>query len=343
MLRFVEGKPVRRRDLIKAVGTAAVAWPLAAMAQAQSMPKVARIGVLVGGGSPDAPEMRAGFDVVRQGFTELGYLDGQSVKFEQRADYATDRLSALADELVGLKVDVIIALGSSAGHAARRATATIPIVVGSMGDPVEEGFVASLARPGGNITGTTFLGPELVPKRFALLKELLPAMSRVVGLWQPGAFGEQTSSEMRKETAEAAIALGVQLQLVEVRKPDEFERAFSDMAQGHADALIEFPSPMFFGARQHIVDLAASHRLPAMYNAREFVQIGGLIAYGANISDLSRRTASFADKMLKGAKPSDLPVERPTKFELAINHKTAETLGIAVPATLLAQADEVIE
>jgi putative tryptophan/tyrosine transport system substrate-binding protein len=331
---------MKRRQFIFLLGGAAT-WPLSV--QAQPIPKVARIGLLVGGGPLETPEMRAGFDVVRQGFAELGYIEGQSVIFEQRADYATDRLSVLAAELVRLKVDVIIALGSSAGHAAQRATATIPIVIGSMGDPAEEGFVASLARPGGNITGTTFLGPELVPKRFALLKELLPAMSRVVGVWQPDAFGERTSSEMRKETAEAATALGVQLQLVEVRKPDEFERAFSDISQSHADALIEFPSPMFFGARQRIVDLAAIHRLPAMYNAREFVQIGGLIAYGANIADLSRRTASFADKILKGAKPSDLPVERPTKFELAINHKTAETLGLAVPPTLLAQADGVIE
>ena len=169
-----------------------------------------------------------------------------------------------------------------------------------MGDPVQDGLVASLAHPGGNITGTTVLGPELLAKRFALLKELLPAASRVAGLWQPDACGEQTNSDMMKVTAEAATALGVQLQLVEVRKPEEFERAFADMAEGHADALLSFPSPMFYGQRKRIVDLAAIHRLPVMYNLGQFVEIGGLIAYGPNNLDLTRRTAIYADKILGG-------------------------------------------
>jgi ABC-type uncharacterized transport system substrate-binding protein len=200
-----------------------------------------------------------------------------------------------------------------------------------------------LSRPGGNLTGTTFLGPELVPKRLALLKELMPTLSEIAVLWHPGAFSEQTTSGMMKQVTETAGGLGLRLQLVEARSPDEFERAFSDMAKGHADALFEFPSPMLYQARRRIVDLAAQYRLPAMYNAREFVEVGGLISYGASVPELNRRTAIYADKILKGAKASDLPVEQPTKFELAVNRKTAKALGIEVPSALLATADAVIE
>jgi putative ABC transport system substrate-binding protein len=330
---------MRRREFITLVGGAAAAWPLAA--RAQEAPKVARIGLLISGGSLESPAVRANINAIRQRLAELGYIEGQNTIIEPRADdHVTDQL---ASELVRLKVDAIIAIATPAGRVAQRATTTIPIVVGSMADAVQDGLVASLARPGGNITGTTFLGPELLAKRFALLKDLLPAMSRVVGLWQPNAFSEATNNSMRKETAEASTALGVQLQLVEVQKPDEFERAFSDIAQMQADALLEFPSPMFFVERKRIVGLAATHRLPAMYNAREFVQLGGLIAYGANILDLNRRTADFVAKILKGTKPSDLPVEQPTKFELAINHKTAMALGLSIPQSLLATADEIVE
>jgi putative ABC transport system substrate-binding protein len=288
--------------------------------------------------------MRSGLDAIRQQFAELGYVEGQNIIFEERgADGTIDRLPAVASELVRLKVDVIVALATPAGRAAQHATATIPIVVGSMGDPVQDGLVASLARPGGNITGTTFLGPELVVKRLALLKELIPAMSRVAVLWHPGAFSDQTTTGMLKQTSDAAGVLDLQLQLVEARSPAEFERAFSDSSKARADALFEFPSPMFFEERKRIVDLAALHRLPAMYNARQFVQLGGLIAYGASISDLNRRTVVYADKILKGARASDLPVEQPTKFELFINRKTATAFGISIPQTLLATADEVIE
>jgi putative ABC transport system substrate-binding protein len=324
---------MRRRESITLLGGAAV-WPL--LAHAQQTPKVPRIGIL----ATEPPV----FDSIRQGFTALGYVEGQNIAFEKQGDdLTTDRLPIWASELVRLKVDVIIAIATPAGRAAQRATATIPIVVGSMGDPVQDGLVASLAHPGGNITGTTILGPELLAKRLALLKELLPTVSRVAGLWQPDAFGEQTNSDMLKVTADAATTLGVQLQLVEVRKPEEFERAFTDMAQGHAEALLSFPSPMFYGQRKRIVDLAAIHRLPVMYNLRQFVEIGGLIAYGPNNLDLTRRTAVYADKILKGAKPSDLPVERPTKFELVINLKTARALGLQIPPSLLARADEVVE
>jgi putative ABC transport system substrate-binding protein len=289
---------MRRRDFITLIGGAAATWSLAA--RAQQAPKIPRIGLLIGG-SPQTPEVRESFDIIRQGFAELGYVEGQNIRFEERGtDGTIDRLPAVASELVSLKIDVIIALATAAGRAAQHATKTIPIVVGSMGDPVQDGLVASLSHPGGNITGTTFLGPELVPKRLALLKELTPAISRVAVLLHPGAFSEQTTSGMLKQVTEAAGGLGLQLQLVEARSPDEFERAFSDMEKGHADALSEFPSPMFYTERKRLVDLAALHRLPAMFVQREFVQLGGLFAYGANIPDLTRRTVAYADKILKG-------------------------------------------
>jgi putative ABC transport system substrate-binding protein len=331
---------VRRRDFLTILGAAAT-W--SHPARAQPTPKIPRIGLLVSG-SLERPEARVAFDIVRQASAELGYLEGQNILFEPRGTNGTiDQLPAVASELVGLKVDVIVAFATPAGRAAQHATSVIPIVVGSMGDPVQDGLVASLSRPGGNLTGTTFLGPELVPKRLALLKELMPATSRIAVLWHPGAFSEQTTTGMMKQVTDTAGGFGLRLQWVEVRSPDEFERAFSDMANGHADALFEFPSPMLYQERKLLVDLAAKYRLPAMYNAREFVEVGGLISYGANIPELNRRTVIYADKILKGAKPADLPVEQPTKFELAVNRKTAKTLGIDVPPALLATADEVIE
>ncbi|MEH2566639.1 ABC transporter substrate-binding protein [Bradyrhizobium sp. AZCC 2289] len=331
---------MRRRDFITVLGAAA-ALPFAARAQPAA--KIPRIGLLVNG-SLEQPDVRVGFDIVRQAFAELGYVAGKNIVFEPRGtDGTIDQLPAAASELVGLKVDVIVAMATPAGRAAQHATSTIPIVVGSMGDPVQDGLVASLSRPGGNLTGTTFLGPELVPKRLALLKELMPSISKIAVLWHPGAFSEQTTSGMLKQVTDTADSRDLRLQLAEVRSPDEFERAFSDMANAHADALFEFPSPMFYQERKRLVDLAAKYRLPAMYNAREFVEVGGLISYGANIPDLNRRTATYVDKILKGAKPSDIPVEQPTKFELAVNRTTAKALGIDVPPALLATADAVIE
>ena len=319
---------------------AAATWPLAARAQTA---KVARIGYLITG-ALESPETRMNRDAFRLGLTELGYIEGRNIVIEYRAaDGKIERLPGLATELVGLKVDLIVALATPAGRAAQQATTTIPIVVTAMGDPVRDGLVASLARPGGNITGTTFLGPELVPKRLSFLRELLPTISRVAVLWHPGAFSEPTIREMLNEVAQAARTLGVQLQLVEVRSADEFDHAFTTMVGARAEALFQFPSTLLFNERRRIVDLAARHRLPAMFNAREFVQLGGLIAYGANLAELNRRAAAYVDKILKGAKPSDLPVEQPTKFELFINLKTANALGLAVPDRLLVGADEVIE
>ena len=313
------------------------------IADAQQPPKVARIGYLTTG-SLGSPETRASLDAFRQGLRERGYVDGQNILIEYRAaDGKIERLPGLANELARLKVDIIVAGATPAARAAQQATTTIPIVAMAMGDPVRDGLVASLARPGTNITGSTFLGPELVPKRLELLKEALPRVSRVAVLRHPGAFGERTMRDMVKETEAAARTLGVQLQLVEVQGPDEFDRAFSTMTRERADALFVFPSAMLFSERRRIVALAEKHRMPSMFNAREFVELGGLIGYGASIPDLNRRAATYVDKILKGTKPGDLPIEQPTKFELVINLKTAKALGITIPQSLLLRADEVIQ
>jgi putative tryptophan/tyrosine transport system substrate-binding protein len=332
---------MQRRDVFKVMAAAAVAWPLAS--QAQQGTKVPRIGVLFTG-ALDSPEQQTIFGAFRLGLGELGYIDGKNIVIEARgAGGMIDRLPELASELVRLKVDVIVANATPAGRAAQQATDTIPVIVSAMGDPVEDGFATSLSRPGGNITGTTFLGPELLPKRLALLKELLPTMEQVAALTHPGAFSDRTMKDMNEEIATAAKALGVRLHFVEATKPEELESAFSVAASSRVDALFEFPSPMFFSQRKRIVELAALHRLPAMYNAREFVQLGGLIAYGTNLIDLQHQAAIYVDKILKGARPSDLPIERPTKFELFINRSTAKALGLAVPQALLVTADEVLD
>ena len=259
------------------------------------------------------------------------------------ADSKVERFPALASELVRLNVDLIVASNSLAARAVQQATTTIPIVVPVMGDPIGDGLVASLARPGGNITGMTFLGPQLVPKRLALLKEALPTVSLIAGLWHPAAYGERTMNDMMNEAEEAARTLGVHLRLVAVHGPDELHQAFSKIAGERADALLVFPSPMLFAERRRIVDFAAERRLPIFAMGKEFVQLGGLLSYGADIVDFNRLSATYVDKILKGAKPADLPVEQPTKFELFINLKTAKELGIEIPATLVARADEVIE
>ena len=332
---------MNRREFITLLGGGAAAWPLAT--RAQLTPKVARIGMLIPAAS-DSPVAREVFGVVRRGLADLGYVEGRDFIVEQRGgDGSNERLAAVASELVSLNVDIIVAIATPAARAAQRATATIPIVVGSVGDPVQDGLVASLSHPGGNITGTTFLGPELVAKQLALLKELIPAASKIAVLWNPKAFGEQTTAGMVKQTADAARGLNLDLRYVEVPALDAFERAISDAASGHADALFQFPNPTFFENRKRLVDLAAQYRLPAMYNSREFVAVGGLIGYGANPLILNRRAAFFVDKILKGAKPADLPVEQPTVFDFAINRTTAKTLGISIPQTLLTAADEVID
>ncbi|MCK1541836.1 ABC transporter substrate-binding protein [Bradyrhizobium sp. 179] len=331
---------MKRRKALGVIGGAA-AWPLTVLAQ---QPKhVPRIGFLVTG-SIESPEARASLKAFGRGLREYGYIDGQNVLVEVRAaDLKVEQFPALASELVRLNVDLIVASNSLAARAAQQATTTIPIVVPVMGDPVGDGLVASLARPGGNITGLTFLGPQLVPKRLALLKEALPTISQVAALWHPGAYGERTMNDMMNEAEAAALALGVHLRLVAVRVPDDLDRAFSKVAEQRADALLIFPSPMLFNQRKRIVDLAAENRLPLMAMGKEFVQLGGFMSYGADITDFNRLCVAYVDKILKGAKPAELPVEQPTNFALFINLKTAKTLGVEIPPSLLARADEVIE
>jgi ABC-type uncharacterized transport system substrate-binding protein len=331
---------MNRRTFLCGLTLGTLSVPLAAEAQP---PKVPRLGYLVTG-SLESPDVRVRRDAFRTGLRELGYVEGQNIIIEYRgADSKVERLLSLATELTRLKVDLIVAIATPAARAAQQASTAIPIVATAMGDPVRDGLVASLARPGGNVTGTTFLGPELVPKRLELLKQALPGVSRVAGLWHPGAFSERTMSDMRTETEAATGTLGVRLQLVGVSGPDEFDRAFSTIIRERAEALLVFPSTMLFAEGKRIVNLTAKHRLPSMFNAREFVDLGGLMAYGANLIDLNRRAATYVDKILKGAKPADLPVEQPTKFELVINLKTAKALGLTIPQSLLLRADQVMQ
>ena len=315
-----------------------MAWPLAA--EAQQAAKVARIGYLAGNLAA-GPHLQEAF---RRGLRDLGYVEGRNVVIEYRdAEGKFERLPALAAELVALKVDVIMASAAPQALAAKQATTTLPIVFGAAPDPVETGLVTSLARPGGNVTGLSMLTPELVGKRLELLTQAVSGVSRVAVLWQPGVPGERTDEDMVKEAEAAARALGVQPQFVEARGPADFDRAFSDMTTARAGALIVVGSSMFFIERRRLVDLAAKNRLPAVYPLREYVDAGGLLVYGPKLADLYRRAATYVDKILKGTKPGDLPVEQPTKFELVFNLKTAKALGLEVPPLLIAQADEVIE
>jgi putative ABC transport system substrate-binding protein len=240
-------------------------------------------------------------------------VEGESILVEYRtADRNIDRFQALATELAGLHVDLILAPNTPAALGAKRATTTLPIVVSVMGDPVGDGLVASLAKPGGNVTGLTFLGPELATKLLDLLKQAVPRASHMAVLWHPNAYGERTTKEMLRATEAAARTLAVDLQFTEVRRTDEFEDAFSAIIRNGADALVVFPSPMLFLERSRIVDLTKRHRMPSISIAKEFAELGGLMAYGASINDLMRRSAGYVDKILKGAKPADLPVEQPT-------------------------------
>jgi len=332
-----------KRAAVVVIGVLALAVMTAFVGAAQQPGKVARIGYLLT--SPlESPETQAALDTFRQGLRERGYVEGQNIVIEYRtAEGRIERFPDLARELVGLKVELIVAGATPSARGARQATSTVPIVAFAMGDPIGDGLVQSLAHPGGNVTGLTFLGPQLVPKRLELLKALLPRAARVAVLWHPGAFADRTMRDMWKETEAAAQTLGVQLQPVEVRSGAELEAAFFRMARNRADAVLLFPSALLFNERTRLVALAAKHRLPAMFNAREFVELGGLIGYGASLADLTRRSAIYVDKILKGAKPADLPVEQPTQFELAINLKTAKALGLRIPRSLLVRADRVIE
>jgi putative ABC transport system substrate-binding protein len=309
--------------------------------EAQPPAKVARIGYLSTNLRP-TPHLPEAF---RQGLRDLGYVEGRNVVIEYRdAEGKSERLPALAAELVALKVDVIVATTTLEALATKQTTETIPIVFAATADPVTSGLVSNLARPSGNVTGLSlFGGPELIGKRLEQLKQSVPGISRVAFLWHPGAVGERTEKDMLKGADVAARALGLRLQVVEARGPADIDRAFSEIVRARASALTVSGAAMLVNERGRLVDLAAKNRLPAVYAWSEFVEAGGLMAYGPNVADLFRRAATYVDKILKGARPGDLPVEQPTKFELVINLKTAKALGLTIPPSVLGRADHVIE
>ena len=326
-----------RRYFLTAAG-ALVAASLTAEAQAPV--KIARIGYM----DPGLPDASL-FEAFRQGLRDLGYVEGRNILIEFRtAQGKPERFPALAAELVALKVDVIVTgAGTLAARAAQHASSTLPIVAVAVGDPVTSRLVSSLARPGGNVTGLSVLTPELVGKCLEQLKLAVSSISRVAVLLQPGAVPERTQMDILSEAEVAARALGMHLQVVEARGAEDFDRAFSNMISGRADAMFVLSTPVFSAERRRLVELAAKNRLPAVYSYRVYVDAGGLMSYGPNLVDLSRRAATYVDKILKGAKPGDLPVEQPTKFELVINLKTAKDLGLTIPQSVIARADDVIQ
>jgi putative ABC transport system substrate-binding protein len=308
--------------------------------QAQAPPKVSRVGYLSTGSASD-PRRVALLAAFRQGLHGLGYVEDKNIIVEVRFDEEDyDRLPALAVELVRLKVDIILAYSTPAAKAAQNATRSIPIVMSTVVDPVKTGLVAGLGRPGANVTGLSLMAPELIGKQMQLLKELVPKGSRVAVLWNPA----NASNEPQLRQAKAAAqALGVKLQPLETREPNALESAFTAMRRERADAVIVLVDGMLVDNRTGIARLAAKTRLPAVYGIREHVEDGGLLFFGASPSDLNRRAATYVDKILKGAKPGELPVEQPEKFELVINLKTAKALGLTIPPSLLLRADQVIE
>jgi putative tryptophan/tyrosine transport system substrate-binding protein len=318
---------------------AVVMFAVAVMAEAQQPKKIPRIGFL-GLNSPSSNAAR--IETFRQGLSELGYVESKNIVIEWRHhEGKLDRLPALAAELVRLKVDIIIAVGPPAARAAKQATVTIPIVMMQVGDPVGSGFVASLARPGGNITGLSSLAPELSGKRLELLKEIVPKLSRVA------VFGTSTSPDNAQSLREVEIAVGalkVQLQYLDVLDPKDIETAFRAASKGRAEAVLMMVAGSIVSAgRTQFVDFAVKSRLPVIYSGRANVETGGLMSYGVNQNDLDRRAATYVDKILKGAKPGDLPVEQPTKFEFIINLKAAKQIGLTIPPNVLVRADKVIK
>jgi ABC-type uncharacterized transport system substrate-binding protein len=303
-------------------------------AEAQPAGKVYRIGVL---GNENAPPWE-GF---RQGLRELGYVDSRNVAMEWRwSEGRTDRLPELAVELVRLRVDIIVASGSQAVRAAKQATSIIPIVMTTVAYPERIGLVESLAHPGGNVTGLSNIAGELSGKRLELLKEIAPKISRVALVWNPASPVEPFG---RQEVLTAARAANLEIVSAEVRTPEDYPAAFAAVTAGRAQAVLAHGNPVNFSNRQLIVDFALKNRLPGIYEERVFVEAGGLMSYAPSFTDLFRRAATYVDKILKGAKPADLPVEQPTKFELVINLKTAKALGLTIPQSILVRADQVIE
>jgi putative ABC transport system substrate-binding protein len=310
---------------------------LCSSAGAQQPAKSPRIGLL-GGGSAAANAGR--IDAFRQGLRELGYVEGKNIVIEYRwADEKLDRLRALAEELLSAKVDIIVSAGPTVTHALKEANVTIPIVMGFDDDPVGSGFVASLARPGGNITGLSTLSPGLSGKQLELLKEIVPKLSRVAVL---GSSNHPGTAQSLKEMELAAGAFGVQIQYLELQNPNDIETAFGAARKARADAVLVLTSVVTNSHRKQIVELAVRHRLPAIYYTAEWVEAGGLLTYGASFPDLFRRAATYVDKILKGAKPGDLPIEQPKKFDFIINLKAAKQIGLMISPNVLARADRVI-
>ena len=322
---------MNRRAFIGSLTGGLLAAPLAAGAQ----PAVARIGYL---SLAPGPSTRS--EALRQGFRELGYIEGQNLVVEYRwADGHLDRARQAAADLVRLGVDVIVTGGPQATLAAKTTTTTTPIVMAFDYDPVESGFVASLARPGGNITGLSGINPELSGKRLDLLKQAVPGLTRVAIVWNPA----EPNAAFLRETQAAGRGLSMQLQVLEVKAAPDLETALQAARRWHASGLIVLTDPVTLYHRKQLADLAKKYRLPAIYSERLFVESGGLISYGADDRKMHQRAAVFVDKILKGAKPGDLPIEQPTKYDLIINLKTAKALGLTIPPSLLQRADQVIE
>ena len=328
-----------KRSSVALITALAVTILVASLAAEAQQPKnVPRIGFL---SAASAASISARREAFRQGLRELGYVEGTNIIMEYRyAEGKLERLSELAAELVRLKVDVLVTAGPTATRPAKEAISTIPIVMAFDSDPVGNGFVASLARPGGNITGLSTLSPEISGKQLELLQEIVPSLLRVAVLGNALVPG---NAQVLRETETTAQAFRVQLQYIDVPGPQDIETAFREASQARADAVLVLNNPVVTAQRTQAADLAVKSRLPAIYLAREFVEAGGLMSYEVNIDDLFRRAATYVDKILKGTKPADLPVEQPMKFELVINLKTAKALGLTIPPTILFQATEVLQ
>jgi putative ABC transport system substrate-binding protein len=329
---------IDRRAFLGTLAGGLLAAPLAA--EAQTAGKVPRVGYLSPGSSSDSARLRR-FEAFRQGLRERGYVEGQNIAIESRwAEGKYDRYPTLAADLVRLKVDVIVTVGGAATRAVQQATRTIPIVMSVVIDPIGSGFVPSLAHPGGNVTGLSMMAADLVGKQLAVLQEVTPKVVRVALLWNPANPG----SLPQLRAAEAvARALRVRLQTLEARVPQEIDSAFAAMTREQAGALVVLVDAIFTNQVRQIAELAAKRRLPSIYGQREYTEAGGLMVYSSDPLDLERRAATFVDKILKGAKPADLPIEQASKFELIINLKTAKALGLTIPQSLLQRADQVIE
>jgi ABC-type uncharacterized transport system substrate-binding protein len=327
---------MKRRPFLFALTVVFLIAPTVSIAQQQA--KLWHIGILE---TIPATSNVENLDALRQALGALGYVEGRNLIIEYRSSEGHDeRFTALAAELVRMKVDLIVARGSPASLAAKDATRTIPVVMARTGDPIGSGLVSNLAHPGGNITGLSSQSVDTEAKRLELLRQLVPSLARVAALSN---MGTPNSPPQWKEIQNAARSLGIEAQLVDVRRPQDLGPAFDAASRQHADALVIGQDGLLQSNRRLIADLAATHRLPAIYRSMEFIEAGGLIAYGPHYPDLYRRTAIYVDKIFKGAKPGDLPIEQPTRFELAINVKTAKALGLTIPQELLLRADRLIE